>query len=62
MTTFYAVYRGDAFEFVGSKAEVADWLQVKPKTVSFLASPTLRKRRKNPNKALLVERVEVTDE
>lgn len=62
MRTMYAVYRGDTFEFVGTRAEVAEFLGVKKDTVSFFASPANKKRREKSENAIIVERVEVDEE
>ena len=42
----YAVYKGDRFIDLGSREYLSQLLNVTPKYISFLASPTARKRRK----------------
>ncbi len=41
----YALYWGDKFLALGTKKELADYLGVKEKTISFYASETWKKRR-----------------
>ena len=42
----YALYKGDQFLIVGTKKELADYLKVKEKTISFYSSEVWKKRRK----------------
>jgi hypothetical protein len=41
----YALYKGDQFLIVGTKKELADYLKVKEKTISFYSSEVWKKRR-----------------
>lgn len=54
----YAVYRGDEFVTVGTQAEVARELGVKPDTIYFWSTPTYNKRLKKDSKALVSIRLE----
>lgn len=40
----YALYHGDTFIDLGTREYLAKLLNVTPKTISFYASPTYRKR------------------
>lgn len=55
---YYGVYRGDEFVTVGTQAEVARELGVKPDTVYFWSTPTYNKRLKKDSKALVSIRLE----
>lgn len=55
----YALYWGDKFLIVGSRKELAEYLGVKEKTISFYASETWKKRRNyNYDKCYIVIEVE----
>ena len=55
----YALYKGDQFLIVGTKKELADYLKVKEKTISFYSSEVWKKRRKyNFDNCYLVIEVE----
>lgn len=56
----YALYRGDEFLTVGSKSELAAYLGVDPKTITFYMSPTYTRRCKGENR-LIVIRLEEDD-
>ena len=43
----YAIYKGDEFEFMGTKEECAKHLGVQPKTISFYTTPTYKNRFKS---------------
>ena len=45
----YALYKGDEFLQIGTIKELAEYLNVKPKTIQFYASPTYQKRNKGNN-------------
>lgn len=54
--TDFAVYRGEELLIVGTAAECAEFLKVKPDTVKYYATPTWAKRyetRKKPDKCLI---------
>ena len=40
----YALYHGDEFLTLGTKKELAEYLGVKVRTISFYATPTYQKR------------------
>lgn len=54
----YALYKGDKFIDLGSKAKLARILGVKISTIVFYMSPTYRKRHKDPRNATSVFRIE----
>lgn len=54
----YALYKGDEFLIVGTKEELASYLGVKLKTITFYNSKEYKKRRKKGNNYLLVIKVE----
>ena len=54
----YAVYRGDEFVTVGTQAEVARELGVKPDTIYFWSTPTYNNRLKEGSKALTAFKLE----
>lgn len=55
----YALYKGDQFLIVGTKKELAEYLGVKEKTISFYSSEVWKKRRNyNFNNCYLVIEVE----
>jgi hypothetical protein len=56
----YALYRGDEFLTVGSRRELAAYLGVDPKTITFYMSPTYTRRCKGENR-LIVIRLEEDD-
>lgn len=52
----YAVYKGDEYITEGTKEELAEKLNVKLETISFMASPTMQKRDKgNRTRVFLIE-------
>lgn len=56
---YYALYKGDKFLIVGTKKELAEYLGVKVKTISFYSSEVWKKRRKyNFDNCYLVIEVE----
>lgn len=57
----YAVYDGDTFITLGTAKEVAQELGIKPESVSWLTSPTYKKRVKNSDKRRIVIRVDDDD-
>ncbi len=60
----YAIYRGDELLIIGTKSECAEWLKVKPETITFYCSPTHHRRvenRKNPFECLIGERIEIDE-
>jgi hypothetical protein len=53
----YAIYRGDSFDFMGTKSECIEYLGVKPDSFKFYLMPSYKKRlekRKNLNQSLVV--------
>lgn len=55
---YYAIYKGDEFICMGYKEECAEYLGVKPNTITFWTAPSYKKRaahRKNPMLAIVVE-------
>lgn len=58
----YALYRGDEFITLGTREYLAEYLGVKPETITFWATPTHRKRIKNEDKCLIVIKIEDDDE
>lgn len=46
---YYALYKGDTFLWVGTKLELAQYLNVSPRTIEFYARPCYRKRNKKGN-------------
>lgn len=50
----FAVYRGDAFEFLGSSQECAKHLGVKRETVYYYSMPSYKKRSSLDSNALIV--------
>lgn len=65
MTREYAVYKGDEFKCMGTAEECAAVLDVQPKTISWLTTPTAKKRlakRKDPDNALTAIVIDLDDE
>ena len=54
MTKWYTIYKGDNFICQGTKEECAKYLNVKPDTISFMTTPTYRKRRNESDNSLIV--------
>ncbi|KPJ21806.1 hypothetical protein [Streptococcus phocae] len=50
----YAIYKGDKFIDVGTKREIADQLGITPNSVTFLASPSHKKRSPNDRFAIFI--------
>lgn len=46
---YYALYKGDEVLTVGTKEELAKYLNVSIRTIEFYSSPTYRKRNKKGN-------------
>ena len=46
---FYALYKGDNILAIGTKLELAQYLNVKPSTIEFYSRPAQRKRNKKGN-------------
>ncbi len=46
---YYALYKGDEVLTVGTKQELARYLNVNIRTIEFYSSPTYRKRNKKGN-------------
>ncbi|WP_373815742.1 hypothetical protein [Jeotgalibaca porci] len=44
MANEYALYKGDELLIIGTIAEIASRLKVKPKTIRFYGSPAYQKR------------------
>ena len=61
-TPVYALYDGDTFVDIGTAKELGELLGIKPKNVSWLATPAYRKRRHHPEKGRVVIRLEDEDE
>lgn len=57
----YALYKGDEFLNLGTKEELAKWLGVRVKTISYYAAPAWRKKieaKVNSGKAYIVVKIE----
>ena len=54
---YYALYKGDEVLTVGTKQELAKFLNVNIRTIEFYSSPTYRKRNKKGN-CYIVIRIE----
>lgn len=55
---FFAVYKGDEFICMGNRKECAEYLGVKPNTITFWSSPAHKRRtahKKNTYLAIVVE-------
>lgn len=60
MGTQYSVYKGDDSIFMGTLEEVADFLGVSKKSVSWMTTPSAHKRAEKPGSTkMVVEKVEV---
>ena len=46
---YYALYKGDTVLTIGTKEELAKYLNVKPRTIDFYGRPCYRKRNKKGN-------------
>lgn len=46
---YYALYKGDDVKTIGTKKELAEYLNVDIRTIEFYSSPTYRKRNKKGN-------------
>lgn len=65
MTREFAVYKGDEFICMGTAKECAAVLNVQPKTISWLTTPTAKKRlakRKDPDSALIDIVIDLDDD
>lgn len=61
----FAVYKGDELLCFGTAKECAAVLNVQPKYISWLTTPTAKKRlakRKNPNRCLTAEKLDSDEE
>lgn len=54
----YAAYKGDVFIDLGTKEELAKRLGCKPKSITFMTTPTYKKRIKGKENRLMVIKVE----
>lgn len=54
----YAIYRGDKFIDLETKYQLAEKLNVSPKTINYYSTPMYKKRVKNYEKRLLAIKVE----
>ena len=50
----YAVYKGDEFIDLGTKNELAKKLNIKPKSIGFMTTPSYKKRIKKTENRLVV--------
>lgn len=50
----YAIYDDDNFVDLGTKEKLAERLNIKPETVSWLASPSARKRYKKGRTSVFI--------
>ena len=57
---YYALYKGDDPLYVGTKKELANYLGVSERTISFYASPTYQKRNPKGNNYIVI-RIEEGD-
>ena len=46
---YYALYKGDEIKTIGTKQELAKYLNVSPRTIEFYGRPCYRKRNKKGN-------------
>lgn len=46
---YYALYKGDEFLTLGTKQDLANYLNVSIRTIEFYSSPTYRKRNNKGN-------------
>ena len=51
----YALYKGDSFIAMGTKKELADYLGVTVRTISFYSTPTHKRRNKNGYRVYRIE-------
>lgn len=54
----YAIYKGDEFLFLGKVKECAEFLDIEPSSIMFLATPSYRKRlakRKTRNPLIVIK-------
>ena len=58
----FALYKGDTFVDVGTYAELAARTGIKEESLRFYATSVHRKRLKNPDKGLIVVRLEEEDD
>lgn len=60
MGTQYSVYKGDDFIFMGTLEEVAEFLGVSKKSVSWMTTPAAHKLAEKPGSTkMIVEKIEV---
>lgn len=56
----YAIYKGDELLVIGTASECAKYLNVQPKYIQWLTTPTAKRRlakRKNPEKCIVGEKL-----
>lgn len=58
----YALYDGDTLMKIGTRAELADFLEVSEDRIRYLASPSHKNRKGKRKNNLLVERIEYDEE
>ena len=59
---YYCLYKGDDVKAIGTKKELAAYLDVSIRTIEFYASPTYRKRNKKGNCYIVIKIEEDKDE
>lgn len=59
---YYALYKGDEIKAIGTKKELADYLNVSIRTIEFYSRPTYQKRDKKGNRLLVIRIEEDKDE
>lgn len=59
---YYALYKGDNIITIGTKKELADYLNVSIRTIEFYSRPTYRKRNKKGNCYIVIKIEEDKDE
>lgn len=51
---YYCLYKGDDVKTIGTKEELAAYLDVNVRTIGFYSSPTYRKRNKKGNGYIVI--------
>lgn len=58
---YYALYKGDTILCIGTKQELAKYLNVSERTIMFYRSPTYKRRGKEYSNRYLVIEIEEDD-
>ena len=59
---YYALYKGDDVKCIGTKEELAKYLNVNIRTIGFYSSPTYRKRNNKGNCYIVIRVKEGEDD